>query len=252
MENEESTSSQELYLKAKQIRRDAFELGVEYKIGHIASSLSTVEILVALYYDIMNEDDIFILSKGHGCLAWYAVLRDKGLNPKISGHPDIDIENGIPCTTGSLGHGLPVGVGMALAKKLKSESGRVFVLCGDGEFQEGSMWESLLIASHHQLDNLFIFIDRNRLQSLDETEEILSVEDLYTKLCAFNCPVNEIDGHDIKNIKYMIDTYELSNPRCVIANTVKGKGISYMEGISKWHHRLPNEEELRIAREELK
>ncbi|KKK81863.1 hypothetical protein LCGC14_2809120, partial [marine sediment metagenome] len=145
----------------KEIRREILEMAMETGINHIASSLSVVEILCVLF-SIAGDNDKIILSKGHGCLGYYILLQEKGYNPPLKAHPDIDIKNGIECTTGSLGHGLPIAVGMALAKKIKKEEGNIYVLMGDGECQEGTTWESLLIAHQHKLDNLFLFVDYNR------------------------------------------------------------------------------------------
>jgi len=234
-----------------EIRRKTLDLAVEQCNGHIASAFSMVEILIALYDEVLTSDDKFILSKGHGCLSFYVVLREKGFNPTISGHPDIDVANGIECTTGSLGHGLPVGVGMALAKKLKGEKGTIYVLMGDGECQEGTTWESLLIASHHKLNNLVVIVDQNRLQALDRVEDILSLGELFKKFHSFGCYLTQCDGHNIDDIKKSFDARYESCPKVVIAHTVKGKGVSFMEDRAEWHNRSPNKKQLKQAYEEL-
>ena len=180
--------------RAKRLRRETFDLAIEHNAGHLASAFSIIEILIALD-EVLKEHDKFILSKGHGCLSFYIALRHKGFNPIISEHPDIQVEQGIECTTGSLGHGLPIGLGMAFAKKFKKDDGRIYVLMSDGECQEGTTWESLLLASHHKLDNLVSIVDHNKLQALGRIEEILSLGNLMDKFTAFGCDVSEVDGH---------------------------------------------------------
>ena len=157
----------DLEKKAKELRKKTLDLAVEKGEGHLGGSFSEIEILISLYKEVLKDEDKFILSKGHCCYPLYLLLKEKGLNPKTSPHPDIDIENGINCTTGSLGHGLPIGVGMAFARKIQKKSGRIYVLMGDGECQEGTTWESSLIASQHKLTNLTVIIDHNKLQALD-------------------------------------------------------------------------------------
>ena len=234
----------------EEIRRDTFELALETKCPHIAPSLSTVEILLAVY-GRMTKHDKFILSKGHGCLAWYVILRDLGKNPPLKHHPDIDVANGIECTTGSLGHGLPMAVGMALAKKLKREPGIIYVLMGDGECQEGTVWESAMIASRYGLDGLCAIVDRNSLQCLDTTDNISGLGDLVAKFQSFDWHARDVDGHDIKEIDDYLGCYSFGRPKLLVAHTVKGKGISYMENNPIFHSRLPSEEEIKIARKEL-
>jgi len=221
---------------------------------HIAPALSCIDILVALYDNILTENDKFILSKGHACLSLYIMLLKKGLNPDINKHhPDIDIENGIECTTGSLGHGLPISVGMALAKKLKNEKGFIYVLLSDGECQEGTTWESIQIAVHHKLDNLIIIIDNNKLQSLDFIKNILSSPtSLYDKFKSFGIKSLAIaDGHNITMLTNMLKESHYNSPKVIIANTIKGKGISFIENKPEWHARFPTEEEYKKGCEEL-
>lgn len=234
-----------------EIRKETLRLALKTNNGHLGSALSIVEILKVLYDNILKKDDIFILSKGHGCLSWYVILKEQGFDPDIlKGHPDRDIKNGIVCTTGSEGHGLPIGVGIALSKKLKGELGKVYVLCGDGEFQEGTSWESLLFSSHHKLDNLVVIIDRNRYQALGKTEDILALNSLSNKITAFECECSVVDGHNIEKLinEFNINT---SDTKVLITNTIKGKGISYMENTPMWHNHLPNKDELIIALGEL-
>lgn len=238
--------------KAKEIRRDVFNLAVEYKDGHIAPALSCVEILVAIYEKI-TEYDKFIMSKGHGCLGLYAVLKSKGFNPKITGHPDIEREQGIECTTGSLGHGLPIGIGMAFAKKFKKKKGQVFVLIGDGECQEGTIWESLNLIRKFKLINITTIVDHNKLQALDSIKNIIDESDLKAKFEAFGVNVVEINGHDFNEL---FDSLNPENnttnaPRIIIAHTIKGKGVSFMENTPCWHARLPDDKLLEQAYKEL-
>jgi transketolase len=240
--------------KAKKLRKDILELALEYKDGHIAPAFSVVEILAVLYNEILNKDDKIILSKGHGCLSLYASLMDKGLNPKISGHPDVDVKQGIHCTTGSLGHGLPIGVGMAFARKFKKEKGHIFVIMGDGECQEGTIWESLNLARKYRLDNLTIIIDYNKLQALTTIKEVMSETNLRAKFEAFGCQVMEINGHNFNELLDNLSTTKIKKniPRVVIADTIKGKGLSFMENKPEWHSRIPQGKLLEQAYEELK
>ena len=224
--------------KAKKLRRDVLNLALETGgEGHLGGSFSEIEILISLYDRIMKDDDKFILSKGHACYPLYVLLRQKGYNPKISGHPDIDEENGICCTTGSLGHGLPIGVGMALARKILGKKGRIYVLMGDGEIEEGTTWESSLIAFHHRLDNLTVIIDHNKIQALEPINKILSLGNLKKKFKEFGYNVLEIDGHAFPEIIKALKEKPKKSPQMIIAHTIKGKGVSYMENDPSWHAR---------------
>ena len=241
-------------LKAKKLRKDILEIALECKDGHIAPAFSVVEILVALYNEILKKDDKIILSKGHGCLSLYASLKDKGFNPKISGHPDVDVKQGIFCTTGSLGHGLPIGVGMAFARKFKKEKGHIFVIIGDGECQEGTIWESLNLAQRYKLDNLTIIVDYNKLQALTTIKEVMNETNLKAKFEAFGCSVIEINGHNFNELLDSLSTMKIKKaiPRVIIADTIKGKGLSFMENKPEWHSRIPEGKLLERAYEELK
>jgi len=260
--------------KAEELRRVIFRMICKGGGGHIPASLSIVEILATLYYDILKinpkkpddpERDRFILSKGHAGAALYAILADKGFfecehlstfgkcGTILGGHPDMHKVPGVEASTGALGHGFSFGIGMALAGKMDKKKYRVFVLLGDGECQEGSVWEAALFAPQHKLDNLTVIIDYNKLQAMDRLENIVSMEPLVDKWKAFGWEVREVDGHDISMLK---DTFKSApfvskKPNLVIANTVKGKGISYMEEIPVWHYRLPSKEEMKIACDEL-
>ena len=237
--------------KADELRKDTFNLAIEYKDMHLASALSIVDILTGLYESVLKKEDKFILSKGHGCISFYSLLRKKGYNPKISAHPEINIEHGVNCTTGSLGHGLPMGAGIAFAKKFKNETGKVYVLMGDGECQEGTVWESLNLASHHKLNNLVGIIDYNKIQALDRVENILSLGNLKNKIEAFDWNVSEINGHNLYEIVNSLNKNFEYKPHMIIAHTIKGKGLSFMENDPKWQSKFPNEEEINQAYREL-
>lgn len=226
-------------------------MAYERKEGHIGGGFSITEMLVSLYNVVMGKDDIFILSKGHACLPYFCLLRDKGYDPEIGGHPERDPENGIHCTTGSLGHGMPVGLGMALAKKIKKEAGKVYVLVSDGECQEGTIWESALIAAHQKLDNFVLLIDNNKLQTLGKTSDILNLENLEEKFKAFNWDTVRIDGHSFPQILSALASQLPGKPKAIVADTTKGKGVSFMENVSKWHTTIPTEEEFQKAYKEL-
>jgi transketolase len=238
--------------RAKEFRRKILDHTVKHGDAHLGGDFSEADILLALYDHVMKPEDKFILSKGHACTPLYVLLEENGHSPKIQGHPDIDEENGINCTTGSLGHGLPIGVGMALARKKLGKPGRIYVLMGDGECQEGTTWESALIAAHHKLDNLTAIVDRNNLQALKNIEDIVSLGDLGDKFKAFGWASYNIDGHYMPDLLVALKGKVKDYPRMIVAQTVKGKGVSYMEHDPKWHARMPNEQELKKAYEELK
>jgi len=237
--------------KAKQLRRSVLDLAIQTREAHLGGSFSIIEILIFLYDKFLTGEDKFILSKGHSCFPLYLLLREKGYNPKISTHPDIDVENGISCTTGSLGHGLPIGAGMAFARKLKKESGKIYVLMGDGECQEGTLYETMPLASKYELDNLVVIVDNNKLQALDKLEKVspINLKEVFKVLGG---EVYEINGHSFPEIFFALNAGNCKKPKVIIANTVKGKGVSYMENDLKWHTRLPTPEELKKAYEELK
>lgn len=264
----------DLEKKVKELRKIIFKTIYNGGGGHIPTSLSIVEILAVLYYKVMNitpqnpkdpRRDRFVLSKGHAAVALYAILADKGFFNKqhldtfgrrgtiLGGHPDMHKVPGIEASTGALGHGFPFGVGIALAGKLDKKDYRVFILLGDGECQEGSVWEAALFTPQHKLDNVVAIIDYNRYQALDRLDKIVSLSPLVDKWKAFGWEVREVDGHDIfqlldifKNVPFVKD-----KPSLIIANTIKGKGISFMENVPIWHYRLPNPKEMAIACKEL-
>jgi transketolase len=262
-----------LRLKAEKIRKRILEIIYFAKGGHTGGSLSIVDILAALYFEILNIDprhpdkhdrDRFILSKGHSVEALYCVLGDKGFfedklldtygrfNSIFAGHPTRKVP-GVELNSGALGHGLSVGVGMAIAFKMDNAPQRVFVLMGDGEQGEGSIYEAAMAGSHYKLDNLITIIDRNRLQISGNTEEIMTLEPLRSRWESFGWVVTEVDGH---NLADLIRTFKMipikpKKPHLVIANTIKGKGISFLENDAKWHHGVPDEKQFFLAMDEI-
>ena len=242
---------EELLEKAKELRRAVLKLAAETGEVHLGGSFSEIEILFSLYSSILKGQDKFILSKGHAYAPLYLLLKEKGLNPKFSGHPDIDIENGIYCTTGSLGHGLPTGAGMAFARKLKKQDGKIYVLISDGECQEGTTWETSEFACHHKLDNLKVILDYNKIQALDAINKVIT-SDYNEKFKVFGWHVDEIDGHNFNQLTSVLKKETPGKPHLIIANTVKGKGVSYMENSAMWHSRPMTKDELNRAYWELK
>lgn len=228
--------------------------------GHIGSSMSPIEILRVLYDDVMRYRsdqpdwegrDRFILSKGHGCLALYALLVDKGFFPRealstfcchegvLGGHPDFGKVPGVEASTGALGHGLSIGVGFALSARIKKLGSRVFVLLGDGEINEGSVWEAAMSAAHHRLDNLVAVVDYNKLQSYGPTAEVMNLEPLLEKWRSFGFCALEVNGHDVVALQRALAhvPQTAGQPTALIAHTIKGKGISFAENRPEWHHK---------------
>lgn len=237
--------------RSKYIRRETFKLSKANGGYHYGGTFSCVELLINLYDHILTKDDRFILSKGHACWGLYVLLREKGLNPKLEGHPSLDLHNGVHWTTGSEGHGLPAGLGMALARKIKNKPGRVYVLMGDGECQEGTTWESLLIAPHRKLDNLTVIVDNNKIQGSGFVKDILPIDCLENVAKECGWIVNTIDGHDNDEIRCTLEQ-EYNKPYMIIAHTIKGKGVSFMENSPRWHAKWPTPSEESIILEELK
>jgi transketolase len=228
--------------------------------GHVGSSMSPLEILRVLYDDVMNhrpnepswpERDRCILSKGHGCLALYAILADKGYFPVdilktfcrkgsiLGGHPEHGKVPGVEASTGALGHGLSIGVGMALAARMQKRASRVFVVMGDGEINEGSVWEAAMSAGKHNLSNLVAIVDYNKIQSAGPTAEIQELEPLADKWEAFGFAAVEVDGHDVGKLRDLFKKIpaEANRPTAVICHTVKGKGFAFAEHDPEWHHK---------------
>lgn len=237
--------------RCNELRIKTLDLSLETGLSHLAGSFSMIELLTTLYDSILREEDKFILSKGHACLPYYLLLREKGYKPRLSGHPEIDPANGIYCTTGSLGHGLPIGVGMSMARQFKNQQGRIYVMMSDGECQEGTTWESSLIASKYKLRNLTAIVDDNKIQATDFVENILPLGDLRKKFEAFGWYVAEINGHDFNEIDDALAQLP-TQPYMIIANTVKGKGVSYIENNPEWHAKKPKPERLAEAYKELR
>lgn len=263
-----------LKAKAREVRRLIITMVKEAESGHIGGSFSATELVVALYYKIMRHDpqaprwperDRFILSKGHCTPVIYAVLADCGYFPKedlahfrrpgshLQGHPYQPKTPGIEASTGTLGLGLSTALGMALGAKLRGQSHYYYVLCGDGELQEGQIWEAALFGNKYKLDNVIAFLDRNCLQTDGNTEDVMPLNPLPAKWRAFGWQVLEIDGHDFGQI---LEGVELAkdrqgSPTMIIANTVKGKGVSFMENRAEWHSGPPSMEQYLQALEEL-
>ncbi len=253
-------SSKQIDLRAKELRKKTLELAISNYGSHFGGFFSSIDIMSALYDDVLQEQDQFILSKGHACFPWYVLLREKGYNPSIKAHPDKDVANGILYTTGSLGHGLPLGVGAAMAKKLQKNPGKIYILMGDGECQEGTTYESILLASPNNklnrkqsfcLDNLVTIIDCNRIQGSGMVNEILSIKKPLMNFAKSNgWIVSEIDGHKYDKIISVLQK-KVNAPHLIIANTIKGKGVSFMEDKPEWHSKIPTKNQIKQAYEEL-
>ena len=202
----------------------------------------------------MSKNDKFILSKSHASFPYCLILKSKGYNPKLTTHLEIDIKNGINCTTGSLGHGLPIATGMAFAKKKKKEKGKIFVLISDGECQEGTTWESFLIASKHKLNNLIVIVDYNKIQALSRIEDVLPLHDLSKKFKSFNWNCKEIkNGHSFSSlISSLSQIKEKNKPTVFIVNTIKGKGIKEFENDPVWHAKKLGKKEIEIGKKSLR
>ncbi len=239
--------------EAKKLRKKTFLAFLEFGEAHLGGSFSIIEILIVLYYKILTKKDKFILSKSHASYPLCLLLRDKGLKPKISTHLEIDEKNGIFCTTGSLGHGLPISTGMAFAKKIKKEKGKIFCMISDGECQEGTTWESLLIAAKYKLSNLIILIDYNKIQALSTLEDGLPLKNLTKKIKSFNCEcINVKNAHSINNlIKSLNSIKNNTKPKVVILNTIKGKGIKEFENDPVWHARKIEGNDISIGKKRL-
>ena len=256
----------------KSIRRDVATMMHKSYSSHIGGCYSVTEILVTLYFEILNIDpknprkddrDILLLSKAHSSAALYAILSKRGFFPKeildtyyqdggqLPGHLDKEAVPGIEFSFGSLGHGLSVGVGMALANKRMNNPGRIFVILGDGECNEGSVWEAAMFAPHHKLSNLTAVIDYNKIQSFGATNEVINQEPIFDKWKSFGWKVLEINGHDHHALLNAFNSPHENLPKVIIANTVKGKGVSFMENSLDWHYKSPDDEQLKLALKEL-
>ena len=259
---------------ARRIRRHCVLMTGRANASHIGSSLSTADLLAMLYGKFLRFDprrpdwpdrDRFILSKGHACAALYAVLAERGYFPPerletfyqdgspLAGHATHKDVPGVEVSTGSLGHGLSLAAGMALAARRDGRGHRVWCMLSDGECDEGSVWEAALFAPHHRLDNLVAIVDYNKIQSFGTVKEVLDLEPLGEKWRAFGWGVREIDGHDLGAIEeaFAAVPFVADRPSCIVAHTVKGKGVSYMEGKLLWHYRAPRGEDLETALREI-
>lgn len=263
-----------LEAKAKELRRHIICMLAEAGSGHPGGSLSAADLMTALYYEEMKgnpqnpaweERDYFVLSKGHAAPALYGVLAMKGYFPledlqtlrklgsHLQGHPCRLKTPGVEASTGSLGQGISVAAGIAKGLKIDGKSNRVYTIVGDGECEEGQVWEAAMFAAHYQLDNLLVIVDRNRLQIDGRTSDVLNPEPLIDKFAAFGCAVQEIDGHSMAEILVAFDKARecKGKPSVIIANTIKGKGVSFMEDQAGWHGAAPNAEEAAQALAEL-
>ena len=259
--------------KSCEIRKNLIKIIYMGKSGHTGGALSSVDILTTLFYSTMkynpsnpnwSDRDRFILSKGHSVEGYYCILSDLGFFSKeecetfsqygsrLTGHPN-NMLPGVEMNTGALGHGLSVSVGMALAGKMSGKAYRVFTLMGDGELAEGSIWEAAMSAAHYRLDNLIGIVDRNGLQISGETEKVMALENLTQKWQSFGWAVRSVDGHNFDQMResFRAAPFYEGSPNLIIANTIKGKGVSYMENAAQWHHGAPTEEQYELALKEL-
>ncbi|HLS64781.1 MAG TPA: transketolase [Ruania sp.] len=258
--------------QAREIRRTVLTMIDGARAGHIGGDFSVTDILVTLFFGVLRIDpaqpeapvrDRFVLSKGHCSGSLYATLAACGYfspselstyqapHSALNGHPDRTKVPGVETNTGPLGHGLPVAVGEAIGVRMLGQDSRVYVVCGDGELQEGSNWEALMAAAHQRLDNLTVIVDRNRLQQGDRTEDTNALEPLAAKLEAFGAAVREVDGHDHLALQEACTTPSDGRPVAVIAHTIKGKGVSFIEDRVEWHHKVPTAEQVALATKEL-
>ncbi len=258
---------------AKKIRISSVEMVHAAHASHIGGALSMADILAVLYADVLHynpenhqadDRDRCLLSKGHACVSFYAALAHSGFYPverlqeygqqgsHFLCHTSHHIP-GVEISAGSLGHALPIGCGIAYGAKIQKKDYRTYVIVGDGEMDEGSNWETILFAAHHEMDNLCLIIDYNHIQSFGNTNDVINLEPLKAKMEAFNWNAIEIDGHNHEQLLAAFDEAKNTKgkPTVIIANTVKGKGVSYMENELLWHYRSPNEEQFNIAMEEL-
>ncbi len=236
--------------RSKSIRRSIITLSQANGGYHYGGSFSCAEVLIALFDEVLHGGNKFIMSKGHACWGYYVLLQERGFSPLLEGHPHLDESNGVNFTSGSEGHGMPAAVGMAMARKLLSKEGKIFVLVGDGECQEGTTWESLLIAGHHKLSNLVVIVDNNKIQGSGFVGDILPITPLKAAAEAEGWDVLSADGHDVVALTGIF-IKATSKPLLVIANTKKGMGVSFMENNPVWHAKFLDAEHEKIALKEL-
>ena len=264
----------ELKKHALEVRRNIVTMVHSAKSGHPGGSLSAADIVTFLYFEKMNINkdnvkstnrDRFVLSKGHASPCLYGVLKEAGLmnedintfrqiNSKLQGHPNMNYVDGVDMSTGSLGQGVSCAVGMAIANKLDKNNNKVYALVGDGESEEGLVWEALMAAAHHKLDNFCVIFDLNHLQIDGKIEDVMNPGDHIAKAKAFNYHVVECDGHDFDSIRKAFEEVGKVKdvPTCIVAHTIKGKGVSFMEDNYGWHGKAPSDEEYEIAMNDLK
>lgn len=264
---------EEIQQIARDVRKTIYKIAHCAGGGHLGSSFSMADIISVLYFDNVlrydaknpewEERDKFILSKGHACYALYAVLAKAGYFPEealrhvgkpgsnFGGHPKLHDIPGVEASTGALGHGLSFAIGIAYANKGDNRDCHVYVVLGDGECQEGSIWEGALSAPTLELDNLTVIVDHNKLQAMDDMENIVRMQPFADKWRAFGWNVVEIDGHNCMEIREALLARCMGKPTLVLANTIKGKGVSFMENVPIWHYRMPNEKELQVLMDEL-
>ncbi len=266
-------NNKELELNSINLRKNILKYIYKAKAGHTGGSLSCTDILNVLYNKVLNVDpdnfsdpdrDRYIQSKGHSVEALYVTLANRGFFPESDletlcqyqshyiGHPTKKV-NGVEQNTGALGHGLSISVGEAIAAKLDKKSYRVYTLLGDGELPEGSNWEAFLSAAHYKLDNLYAILDYNQQQITGSTQEVMNTDSISDKLEAFGWAIKEVDGHNLLQLEDALNSGPVENgkPNFIIAHTIKGKGVSYMERVVKWHHGVPNPEQYEQAQKEL-
>ncbi|PAU78499.1 transketolase [Halomonas salipaludis] len=262
----------ELARKCRDMRTTIIKTIGDANMGHIGGDLSVIDILGTLYFNVLNVNpaeptapnrDRFILSKGHCAVALYTTMAHAGYFPvaelatfiqpksRLNGHPCNEKLPGVETSTGPLGHGLPVGVGAAIGAKIQKKAWQVFVVVGDGEIQEGSNWEAAMTAAHKELDNLTLIVDRNRLQQGDRTHDVTSLDPLAERFTAFGWEALEVDGHDYGALIEALKGPRAGKPRCIVANTLKGKGVSFIEDRVEWHHKVPSPEQVKEALNEL-
>ncbi|WMY11806.1 transketolase [Paraburkholderia phenoliruptrix] len=281
MENPFKEADASLHRRAQEIRKKICVMNSTAKSGHTGGDMSEADILAALYFHVLDYEvqkdstvlwhDEFILSKGHGVGGLYATFAELGWlenselltylkdDSRLPGHPVRQkLPTWVTVNTGGLGHGLPIAAGLAMAKQRKGEkekakSGRVFVLTGDGELEEGSNWEAAMSASHFELSNLVVIVDRNRLQLADFTHNIMDLDPLDEKFRSFGFEVHDVNGNEADSVCKLIESLDYANkrPKVIIAHTIKGRGVSFMENVPAWHHKFPNDEQLVQALKEL-
>lgn len=258
--------------KLKEIRKTIVKMAHDANVSHVGAALSVVDILYTLYFKVANVSkeninnpnrDVIILSKGHSSAALYSVLYHKGYLSKEEIENYSKDDGSLPChidktkspffevSAGSLGHGPSIGIGFALAKKMNKNSGRVFVICGDGECEEGSVWEALMFASTHKLDNFTFIVDYNKWQGFGATNDIINQQNIADRIESFDFETYSVNGNDTDELTKVLSIKSSTKPVAIIANTIKGKGVSYMEDKLEWHYKSPNDEQLKIALAEI-